>query len=564
MLSIRKIGLLGRTYRNLNRYRQILHVLIKYGFGDLINALKIEQYLEIGLQMISRKRRAQIDRLTTAERIRLALIELGPTYVKLGQILSTRPDLIPIETVVELSKLQDQVPPFPYEEVREIIRSETGTPPEDLFRKFDKVPIAAASIGQVHRAVLDDEDVVVKVQRPGIRKTIEVDLEIMFHIAGLMERHVMELERHKPTRIVEEFARTLEREINYNIEAYHIERFSRQFINDDRIYIPKVYRDLTTERMLTMEYVEGIKASDIDTLRTEGIDLVETAKRGSDLTMKQIFTHGFFHADPHPGNLFVMKNGIICYLDFGMMGRLSRRERDDFTDVILQVARRNDRRLMDAVLKIVDCEKEPNRNVLEQDLTDLIEDHLYRPINEWDTGKLLQRLVKVLNKHEMRIKPNLFLLLKTLGTVETLGRTLDPEFNMLDHIEPFIREAHIEKLSPKKVLDELFDAGTELLKFLRDMPGELQRILYQVKQGKLQIEFAHRGLDPMIRSFDRISNRVAFSIVLAALIIGSSLIILANIPPKWNGIPVIGLIGFVFAGMMGIWLLLSILRRGRM
>jgi len=238
MFSIRKIGIIGRTYRHLQRYRQILTVLFKYGFGDLVEVLKIEQYVEIGLNLISKKRRDRLEKLSRAERVRLALEELGPTFVKLGQILSTRPDLVPVDFINELSKLQDMVPPFPFDEASEIIKVELGAAPEEVFASIDKTPMASASIGQVYRAELKDgEDVAVKVQRPGIKKIIEVDLEIMFHLATLMEKHVEEMELYRPVKVVEEFTRTLEKEIDYSIEATHMERFARDFLNDPTIYI---------------------------------------------------------------------------------------------------------------------------------------------------------------------------------------------------------------------------------------------------------------------------------------------------------------------------------------
>lgn len=247
MLSIRKIGVIGRTYRHLNRYRQILAILFKYGFGDLVELLKIDQYIEVGLQIISRKRRDPVEKLTRAERIRLAFEELGPTYIKLGQILSTRPDLIPSEFIQELSKLQDDVPAFPFTEVKEIVETELGQPMETLFDGFDEVPLAAASIGQVHKARLKDGDeVAVKVRRPGIKKIIEVDLEIMLHLATLMERHIEEIALHRPVKIVEEFARTLEKETDYTIEASNMERFARKFLGDPTVFIPKVFHDSTT------------------------------------------------------------------------------------------------------------------------------------------------------------------------------------------------------------------------------------------------------------------------------------------------------------------------------
>ncbi|MBW2562789.1 MAG: AarF/ABC1/UbiB kinase family protein, partial [Deltaproteobacteria bacterium] len=265
MLSIKKIGVIGRTYRNLNRYRQILTVLFRYGYGDLIDRLKIDQYIEIGLQMISRKSRVRVEKLTRAERIRMALEELGPTYVKLGQILSSRPDLVPVDFIQEFSKLQDKVPPFPFTEAKQIVQSELGSTLKSLFDYFDEKPFASASIGQVHRARLQNgEEVAVKVQRPGITKVIEVDLEIMLHLATLMERHIEEMELQRPVKIVEEFARTIEKEIDYTIEATSMQRVAMQFLTDPNIYIPKVFRDKSTERILTAEFIDGIKVSEID------------------------------------------------------------------------------------------------------------------------------------------------------------------------------------------------------------------------------------------------------------------------------------------------------------
>ncbi|MBW2040213.1 MAG: AarF/ABC1/UbiB kinase family protein [Deltaproteobacteria bacterium] len=565
MLSIRKIGVIGRTYRHLNRYRQILRVLFKYGFGDLIDILRVEQYLEIGLQKISRKRREQIEKLTRAERVRKALEELGPTFVKLGQILSTRPDLIPLEYIQELSKLQDQVPPFPYDDVIEIMKSETGKFPEEIFQRFENTPLAAASIGQVHKAQLKDtEEVVIKVQRPGIRRIIEVDLEIMLHLATLMERHLEELGVLRPTRIVEEFARSLEKEINYTTEASHIERFARQFIDDETIYVPKVFREITTERILTMEYIDGIKASEVDCLRQEGYDLQEIARRGANLIMKQIFVHGFFHADPHPGNIFILPNNAICYLDFGMMGRISRQEREDFTDLVMQVVRRDEKKVVDSMLKLTYYDEEPDRSKLERDLAECIDQHLYRSLKELEVGRLLQQLLDIVTRHRLCLKPNLFLMMKAFSTAEGLGRMLDPDFEIIKHAEPFIRHIQLSRLSPKRIAEDMIDYGTESVHLLKEIPGELRAILKQVREGKVKIEFEHRGLDLMLSTHDRISNRIAFAIVLASLIIGSSLVALSDIPPKWLEIPIIGLAGFIVAGVMGFWLLVSILRRGRM
>ncbi|MBW1929023.1 MAG: AarF/ABC1/UbiB kinase family protein [Deltaproteobacteria bacterium] len=541
-MHIRKIGIIGKTYRHIQRYRQILTVLFKYGFGDLVHTLKIEQYLEIGLQMISRKRREKIETLSRAERVRMAMEELGPTFIKMGQILSTRPDLLPVEFIQELGKLQDHVPPFEYAQVKDIIERELGVPLGQLFKDFEETPLASASIGQVHRARLVDGDVVVvKVQRPGIRKTIEVDLEIMLHLATLMERHLKAMEIHRPTRIVEEFARTLEKELDYTIEAAHTERFAMQFIDDTTVYVPKIYREATTSRVLTMEYVSGIKASEIARLDEAGLDRREIARRGFDLIMKQVFVHGFFHADPHPGNIFILPGNVICYLDFGMMGRIGRKSREHFADLIMNIVRRDELKVTDALVRLTISDEEPNHNALERDVAEFINQHFYRPLKELDLGKLLHQLLEMAANHRLTVPPDLFLMIKALSTAEGVGRVLDPDFDATERAAPFVRRIQLQRLHPKRVAEDIYDSGSDFLHLIKEIPGELREILKQARQGRVKIEFEHRGLEPMLSTHDRISNRLAFAIVLASLIIGSSLIVLSGIPPKWHGIPVIGL-----------------------
>ena len=564
MLSIRRIGVIGRTYRHLNRYQQILRILFKYGFGDLVDMLRIDQYLEVGLQLVSKRRRDHLEKLTRAERVRLAMEELGPTFVKLGQLLSTRPDLIPLDYVREFEKLQDHVPPFPYEEVCGTIESELGSPPQEAFSHFEQTPLAAASIGQVHRAqLMEGEEIVVKVQRPGIRLTVEVDLEIMFHLAGLAERHLEEAELQRPTRILEEFADSLEREIDYRIEASHIEHFARQFMNDEAVYVPRVYREKTTERILTMEYIPGIKASQTDVLREKGYDLKEITRRGADLIMRQIFVNGFFHADPHPANIFILPHNVICYLDYGMVGRISRQEREDFAALVMWLMRQDEKRATQSLLKLTEYDKEPETGKLEKDLTEFAEQFLDVSLKEFRFGRLLQRLLEILTRHGLRLKPSLFLTMKAMSTVEGVGQMLDPDFEILAHAEPFVRAVQLRRLEPQRIANDLLDSGVEFINLIRDIPGQLRAILKQIREGKIRIEFEHRGLGPLLSTLDRTSNRIAFAIVLAALIVGSSLITLSDLPPKWHGIPIFGLAGFLVAVIMGLWLLISILRRGK-
>ncbi len=565
MLSIRKIGVIGRTYRHLNRYRQILSVLFRYGFGDLIDTLRIDQYIEVGLQMVSRKKRDRLERLTRAERVRLALEELGPTYIKLGQVLSTRPDLIPLEFVTELARLQDDVPPFGFTEIQKIIREELGASPEALFDSMEEKPVASASLGQVHLARIKGGDpVAVKVQRPRIRKTIGVDLEIMLHMATLMERHVEEISLHRPIKIVEEFADTLEKELDYTIEAGSMERVARLFLNDPTVYIPTVYRELTTARVLTMEFVDGIKISDIERLDREGFDKKLITVRGANLYLTQFFEHGFFHGDPHPGNIFVLPDHVICLLDFGMMGTIDRQTRELFVDLIDSVIQHQEARSVRVLLKLADWDEEPNLRALEKDLAEFTGRHLYKPLKDIELGPLLYQLLELTARHRLRFPPNLFLMMKALATVEGVAVALDPEFNLIVQATPFIEQIKLERLHPQRIADELTHLATDWYEFLSQFPQDLMEIIKQVRHRKLSFRHDFTGLDTMLDTYSQISNRISFSIVIAALIIGSALIVISEIPPLIFGISLIGIIGFFAAALMGIWLLVAIIRKGRL
>ena len=565
MLSIRKIGVVGRTYRHLARYRQILAVFFKYGFGDLIELLKIEQYIEIGLQLISKNRRTRLEKLSRAERVRMACEELGPTYIKFGQILSTRPDLVPVDFVKELSKLQDDVPSSPFSEVSKIIESELGAPPEDIFDFFEETPLASASIGQVYRAKLKDgEAVAVKVQRPGIKKIIEVDLEIMLHLATLMERHIEEMSLHQPVKIVEEFARTLEKEIDYTIEATNMERIARNFLNDLTIYVPKVFRDTTTESILTTEFVEGIKVSEIDRLEKAGLDRKLITLRGANVVLKQIIKHGFFHADPHPGNIFVLPDNVICLLDFGMTGSVDRRTREDFIDLAESVVNRNESRATQVLLKLTDWDEDPDIRLLEKDVADFMGRHLHKPLKDIKIGKLLNNLLEMAFQHRLRIPPDIFLMLKAFSAIEGVGLMLDPDFDMIKQAAPFIKEVKRARLSPQRITGDVFRLAIELFQFVENFPKDILSITRLIKQQKFSLNLEYRGLDKMLSTYDQISNRISFSIIIAALIIGSAIVIMSKVPPLFYDISLIGIVGFLAAAIMGIWLLVAILRKGRL
>ncbi|KPJ78529.1 MAG: ABC transporter [Deltaproteobacteria bacterium SG8_13] len=565
MLSIRDITGIGRTYRNLNRFRQILTVLLKYGFGELLELLKLDQYVEAGLQLISKKQPVRVEKLTRPEGLRMALEELGPTYIKLGQILSTRPDLIPVEFLSELTKLQDKVPPFAFIAVRKIIESELKFPLDKIFAHFEEEPLASASIGQVHKArLIDGKEAAVKVQRPGIERVIEVDLEIMMYLARLMERHIEELALHRPVKIVEEFARTLEGELDYRQEASNMERMALNFVDDPFTHIPAVYRDYSTMRVLTAEFVDGIKVSELEQLDAAGLDRKQITDRGAEILLRQIFDHGFFHADPHPGNIFVLPENIICLIDFGMVGSVDRRTRERFVELIDAMVRKDPYRTSQLFLEIVDREEEPDLRLLERNIADLLSRHLYRPLQDIRVGKLLQQLLEIASRHRLRIPPDLFLMMKALTTVEGVACMLDPKFDIFQKAEPFIRRILLGRFTPRRISGDMFQLASDLLKFAHQFPKDLLDIARLARERKLLLKIENQGLEKMLATHDQISNRISFSIIIAALIVGSALIVISEIPPLFYGISLIGIIGFLAAALMGIWLLVAILRKGRL
>ncbi|MFZ0612450.1 MAG: AarF/ABC1/UbiB kinase family protein [Desulfobacterales bacterium] len=565
MLSIRKIGVIGRTYRNVNRYRQILAVLLKYGFGDLVDLLKLDRYVAAGLQLISRKQPIKVEKLTRPQGLRMALEELGPTYIKLGQILSTRPDLIPVDFLQELAKLQDKVPPFPASAARRIIEAELGVKLDDLFVRFDDTPLASASIGQVHRARLQNgQEVALKVQRPGIQKVIEVDLEIMLHLATLMEHHIEELAFHRPIKIVEEFARTLEKELDYLLEAANMERAARNFSGDPTTCIPAVFRELSTARIITTALVKGIKVSDVERLDAAGLDRALITSRGADILLRMIFDHGFFQADPHPGNIFVLPDNVICLIDFGMVGSVDRLTRETFGDLLDGIVKKDTAQVARVLLQLTDWEEEPDSRVFEIDITDFMAYHLFRPLQEVRVGKLIQHLLELAARHRLLIPPNIFLMMKSLTTVEGVARMLDPEFDIFGRAAPFIQNVLQQRYSPERLSAEAFQLTADLVKFTRRFPQDLLDIARLARRQQLCLKIENRGLDRTLATHDQISNRLSFSIIIAALIVGSALIVISEIPPLFYGISLIGIIGFTAAALMGIWLLVAIVRKGRL
>ncbi len=560
-----KIRTIGSAYKHIKRYRDIVIVLVKHSFGDLITNMNIRGHVDLGKKFHKRQPDVKIGTYSRWERVRLALEELGPTFVKAGQIMSNRPDMLPQKLIVELEKLQDLVPPFPTAEARRLIEEELGATIPSLFKEFTDIPIASASIAQVHKAVLlSGEEVVIKVQRPGIKQVIEIDVEIMLHMAALMEEHLHGMDIINPVGIIREFERSIKKEIDFTVEAMHVSRFSRNFQEDPTIYVPKVYRDLTTRKILTMEFVNGIKISNVDALIEAGNNPKTIASRGADLVLKQVFENGFFHADPHAGNIMVLDNNIICFLDFGMMGSLLSRQRECLDSIIIGIDNRDVKRIVRATLQLSGNRHVENDDKLEYELADLVDEYYDLPLKDINIGELLTSLFELFVTYKVKFPPDMYLLVKALITIEGVGRGIDPNFDMMSRVKPFARKLLRDRLSPRRLARDVYLSASEFALLARDLPYEIREIIEQIKLGEIKIEFKHMGLEPVLQKSDQVSNRIALAIVLAALTVGSALIVLSKTQPMWRGIPLIGIIGFIGAGVMGFWLLISILRHGKM
>jgi ubiquinone biosynthesis protein len=557
--------MIGRRIRHINRYREVASVLARHGFGLILEEMGLVNLLSFPKRLFRIEEEA--DPQTLGERLRTALEELGPTFVKMGQIASTRPDILPDYLIYELEKLQDQVPPFTFSEASKIIEAELGATPREIFEVFDPTPIAAASIGQVHHAVLKSgEEVAVKVQRPMIAQVIETDLEILQDLAGLAERRIEWAKLYHVQEMADEFARSLRSELDYNIEGRNAEKIGKQFAGDSSIRIPKVYWKYSKKRVLTLEFIRGIKLSQIENLETLGYSRKLLSENLIKAMFKQILLEGFFHGDPHPGNIFVLPGQIIAFIDFGMIGRLTPDMKDNFASLVIGMMKGKTEEMIDAVYEMGIVPQDINRKALVRDVDLLREKYLDVPLSQVHLGEAVNDLFQVAFRHRIIIPADLVLLGKSLLSLEGIVERLDPSVSIIDLAEPFGRQLLIERFRPKNLADKAWHNLKDYTELVIQLPKQIKELLLTLQRGKIRLEITIPELESFLRKLDRISNQISFSIILLSFsIIMCGLVIASALGRQplvlWH-IPAIET-GSVIAAVMFFLLIFSIFRSGR-
>ncbi len=551
-----------RLLKNLGRSRQIATVLLMHGFGDVIERLHLAPYVQWGKRILFwRKMDEAAPRHSRAERIRLALESLGATYIKFGQVMSTRPDVLPADVISELSKLQESVPAFPSDVSMQVLLDEFGASATELFQEFDPIPIAAGSLAQVHQAVHHDGTrVAVKIRRPNVIRDVETDIALMTDLALLFERHIPEAQTFDPVGLVNQFARTIRREMNFLRECRTINEFARMFRDDATLVVPTVYEDLTTEAVLTMGFVCGCRIDDKAALEEMGLATRPLAANGAKIFMKQAFELGVFHGDPHPGNIRILRDGTICLLDYGMVGTLDEDMRETLVDLILAIHHRDVNLAVDTMLVLGEAWRPVDLPVLRADLRDFIENYYGMPLDRVKVGRMLSDFVSMVAHHGIRFPSDLMLLVRAIVTLEGVGRDLDPEFNLAEHLAPFIENVVRERYNPQRLIHRIYAEARTFARLLHDTPLQIARTIEKLSDDEFRIQFEHRGVENLMTEIDRSSNRLVIGMVLASLIVASALVISGGATlTLWISVPV-----FTVSSLLGVWLIYGIFRSGRL
>lgn len=549
--------------RDLPRLHEIASIMIRYGWGDLVRALGISGVLERAGRILHWHSTSEIAQLEAPVRIRRALEELGPTFVKLGQLLATRVDMFPPHWIHEFEKLHNQVPGVPYDRLHAHLVEALGGEPAEVFAEFDTSPLAAASIAQVHRARLKDGSaVVVKVRRPGIEGVIHADLRILDHFARLLESEVPESRRYDPVQIVSQFRRSIARELDLVKEARNIEQFRRNFADDPAVEIPRVYWEFTSDQVNVQQEIVGLGGVAPGPLLEAGLDPTALAARGADAVLRMVLEHGYFHADPHPGNVIFLPGNRVGLIDFGMVGMLTETRRHQIVDLLYALIRKDERALLE-VLMDWSGNVEIDEDRLAYEVAELLMSYDDLQLKDVKMGALLNDVTALMRDNSLVLPADLTLLFKTLITLEGLGQQLDPHFHMIDHVTPFVEGIIRRRYTPMALARRGKRTLREALEVIADLPRDLTRLVRDMRRGRMKIDLDLKRLDHFGHQLDQASNRLTMGILTASLVVGSSIIMTVEGGPKLFGLPLFGLLGFLIAFVNSLWIILSIWRSGK-
>ncbi len=560
---------LRRTFLSVKRLKEILNVFIKHGFGQIVDQIHLGKYIPLRKRLKTFGKWESERHLSAPERLRMAFEELGPTFIKLGQLFASRPDLVGINVANEFKKLQDRVSPFSVERAYEIIETELGSPVDKIFKSFNPEPLAAASIAQVHEAVLmDGKEVIVKIRRPGIKQQIMLDIMILQAIAKIALKHISEIRYFDPLGLVEEFANSITKELDFKREAANCLIFRENFKNNEKLYIPKIYKEFTTEKILVMEKINGIRIDNKEMLKKSGYNLKNVLNTLIESYFIQIFEHGFFHADPHPGNIFVIDDERVALIDFGIVGRIDDEFKESYANVALSIINKDTDKLIKEYMKLGIIPEEETPEKIERKLKKDIEDVLL-PIYSFSLDKIniaesVEAVIEVSIKYGLKFPSELFLINKILFMIEGLTRELQPDIHVIEFIKPHAQKLSIKRISPEFYFEKLKNFKTEIGEAVHIIPLQLKTLLRKAVRDDITVKMFHVNLPEFIKDIDKASNKIAFSLIVSAMILSSAIMHAAEVKPLFHGISLFGLITGAVAFFLGMWLIISIIKSGRL
>jgi ubiquinone biosynthesis protein len=549
--------------RDLPRLQEIAAILIRYGWGDVVRMLGIGSMLERAGRLLHWQPKNNVTHLDLPVRLRLAMEELGPTFVKLGQVMATRVDLFHPSWIDEFEKLQNRVPPVPFPRIKPELEQALGRPFTEAFSEFDETPFASASIAQVHRARLHDgSPAVVKIRRPGIVQKIEADLRILRHLTSLLELEMPEFRRYLPTQIIAQFGRSLHRELDFVREARNVDQFRTSFEGSETVVIPKVYWEWTRDSVCVQEELHGVIGVDHEQLEHAGLDPVVLADRGADAVLKMILEDGYFHADPHPGNVIFMTGNRLGMIDFGMVGRLTEHRRTEIVELLDALVRKDEQDMIN-ILLLWAGNVEVDEEKLAADMSEMVYGYDNLRLKDIKLGPLLADITAITRDNRLTLPTDLTLLFKALISLEGLGHQLNPDFHLLDHMAPYVSSLVLERYQPSQIIARGRRELRHLLAALTGLPRGVTRLVRSMRRGGVKIDLDLKRLDHFGHQLDKASNRLTMGILTASLVIGSSIIMTVEGGPTLLGLPLFGLVGFLIAFANSIWLLFSIWRTNK-